>query len=380
MKISHISSASRHITSSTQKPLCVLLDYQGNRFHNFEHQHLSIVCKLEFETFLLVVAIALTVPCLPCRNAYSPKSDLIELYSHSPNSSSCCHTCISYRGTFAIPSACTGPRIAWLRTQIAQTLSLISDHPIPLVVKTQQSFGGGGTYFVSSPSDLELLSNTLEKVVLPKLYSQVNAGNAPQMPATLIISKMIMDPVGNWGLTFFVTRSGELIFLAATRQVVNESQLWIGSYITYPAQDGLRLKFNPIMQQIGNWLHRYGYYGPCGTDILEITAQEGNESPDLKIVDLNVRICGSHVLGLMRGHFSERRGLQEGSIFSIMVKMEREEIMARFADEFRKGKIVVVSWYEDVESKLSSGNVVFGVANEEELQRDIKLVKEVCAL
>ncbi|KAI4141922.1 MAG: hypothetical protein LQ341_003382 [Variospora aurantia] len=311
----------------------------------------------------------------------SPKSTLIEIHWYSPSSSVCCRVCASRQQASSIPSTCTGPRITWLRTQIAQTLSRLSAHPTPFVLKTQQGFGGGGTYFVSTPSDLRSLSTLLENRILPKLYTQVHAGNAHLHPASLVVSEMVREPVGNWGLTFFVTRAGEAVFLAATRQVVNESQLWVESYISYPAQDGLRAKFKGIMRQIGVWLSGYEYYGPCGADILETTAaHQGNSyQPVLQIVDLNVRLCGSHVLGLMRGHFSRRRGLHEGSIFSVTVRMRREGFLARFADEFGKGEMVIVSWYEDEEAGVSSGNVVVGAADEGGLRRKIRMIRDVCA-
>lgn len=234
---------------------------------------------------------------------------------------------------------------------------------------------------ISSPKDLSELRRTLSTQILSKLLSQVISANAHLKPATLIVSEMIKDPVGDWGLTFFVTRAGECIFLAVTQQVVNSKKAWIGSKISYTAQDGLKQKFTPIMHEIGTWLYKYGYYGPCGADILEAASEDddSNGSTTLKIVDLNVWTSGSLVLGLMKGHFCERRGLHEASSFSVTVKMARESFIKSFESQFQQGKIVIVSWYEDTDSGVSYGNVVIGAQDKESLENEVVKVKELAS-
>ena len=262
---------------------------------------------------------------------------------------------------------------------MSRLLSPISEQRLPFVLKYQQTFGGGGTFAVASPEDLSELKRTLSTQTLPKLLSQVNPSNAHLKPATLILSEMIKDPVGDWGLTFFVTRTGECVFLAVTQQVIDSSKGWIGSTISYTAQDSLEQKFTPIIQEIRTWLYKYGYYGPCGADILESAPKDnnGNGSRTLNIVDLNVRPSGSLVLGLMRGHFSERRSLHEASSFSVNVKMGREPFIKTFEKQFQEGKIVIVSWYEDMDSAESYGNVVIGAQDQQELEKQVAKVKEI---
>ena len=232
---------------------------------------------------------------------------------------------------------------------------------------------------ISSVEDLEELKSALSDQILPKLLSQVNSANAHLKPATLILSEMINDPVGDWGLTVFVTNTGESIFLAVTEQVVDSTKAWIGSTISYAAQDILKQKFTPIMQKIGSWLYQYGYYGPCGADILEVTSKnDGSNRPtSLKIVDLNVRTSGSLVLGLLRGHFSRRRDLHEASSFAVNAKISRESFIASFERPFREGTMVIASWYEDTESEASYGNVIIGAQNKQILEEEMAKVKEI---
>ena len=310
---------------------------------------------------------------------FSPKSVLLELNDLSVDPESCCEICRS--DPTSVSSGCTGPRAQWLESHIGRLLSQISEQQLPFVLKNQQTFGGGGTFVVSSQEDLSELKHTLATQTLPKLLSQVTSSNAHLKPATLILSEMITDPVGDWGLTFFVTRAGECVFLAVTQQVVDSTKAWIGSTVSYTAQDSLKQKFTPIMQEIGTWLHKHGYYGPCGADILEMAPSndDGTQSKNLYIVDLNVRTSGSLVLGLMGGHFSERRSLHEASSFSVTVKMNRESFIESFERQFQEGRIVIVSWYEDTDPAISYGNVVIGARDKQELEKQVKKVKELAS-
>ena len=232
---------------------------------------------------------------------------------------------------------------------------------------------------MSSSEDLSGLKSTLSTQILPKLLSQVNSSNAHLKPATLIVSEMITDLVGDWGLTFFVTRGGGCVFLAVTEQIVDSTKAWIGSTISYNAQDSLKQKFTPIMHEIGNWLHQHDYYGPCGADILEAAPKGENDdtSTTLNIVDLNVRTSGSLVLGLMKGHFLERRDLHEASSFSISMKMARDPFIRNFEDQFQKGQMIIVSWYEDSNSGVSFGNIVVGAKDKQALEKEVAKVKEL---
>ena len=286
---------------------------------------------------------------------------------------------MSRHGNVTIPSDCTGPRGQWLKTRINRFMSQISSHTLPIVVKNQQTFAGGGTFVVTSQQDLLELQDTLCNRILPKPLSQVNSSNAHLKPATLILSEMITNPIGDWGLTFFVSQSGKCTFLAVTQQVVDPSKAWIGSTITYPDQDCLETRFTPIMQNIGAWLSKHGYYGPCGADILESRRGGSNESTQLDIVDLNVRTSGSLVLGLMKGHFSKRRGLHEASSFSINVKMARDAFIRTFESQFREGQMVIASWYEDLTSGVSYGNLLVGAQDKKLLQEEVARIKEIAS-
>ena len=135
------------------------------------------------------------------------------------------------------------------------------------------------------------------------------------------------------------------------------------------------------MQEIGTSLHKYGYYGPCGADILKTAPgnDDGDGSRNLYIVDLSVRTSGSLVLGLMRGHFSERRCVPEASSFSVNVKMNRESCIKNFKGQFQESKIVIVSWYENIDPAISYGNVVIGAQDKQESEEQVVKIKELAS-
>ncbi|KAL9014499.1 MAG: hypothetical protein Q9173_000847 [Seirophora scorigena] len=305
----------------------------------------------------------------------SPRSVLLELNDISPAATECCSLCMLQDGESVIPQDCTGVRGRWLRNRIRDILDHVSTQPIPFVLKNQQSFGGGGTFMVFSRKDLANLKTLLSTQILPKLLSGVSPCNAHLNPATLIISEMVRDPVGDWGVNFFVQRSGQCIFLSATQPIANTTKAWMGSNISYLAQDKLRQKFTPIMLEIGAWLHSYGYFGPCGADILE-EAGDNDRTTKMKIVDLNVRTTGSLTLGLLKGHFSEHRGLHHATCLSITVDRTRETFIETFAAEFTEGKMLIIGWFDDAASGTGYGFLVVGASNEDGLGKIVAKVKE----
>ena len=333
-------------------------------------ERFPVILSLDTHYFLNSKA-ALCTSGLP-----TPKCELIKLESVSPDAWSCCSACSANPDSRSIPSNCSGHRRTWLSAHISKMTSPISARPLPFVFKNLQTFGGGGTVVVSTEDDRSKLIHDLTTVILPKLLSQVTKLNAHLEPATLLLSDMIVDPVGDYGLTFFVTRGGECIFLAVTEQTVDSSKAWIGSKISYGAQDQLRQKFGTIMHEIGAWLHKHGYYGPIGADILETASHDKQGQGNLSITDLNVRTSGSLSLGLLRGHFSERRSLHEASSFSVNVEMGRTEFIAKLSKQFQEGRIIIVSWFSDTKFKVSFANVIVGAEDRPNLEKEIERIKQ----
>lgn len=341
----------------------------------------------------------------------TPPTAIIETEGCPPaDADACCHACANAARDTArlptIPAACTGPRGQWLAREAHRILSAVQQRPVPFVFKTQQAFGGAGTWLVTSDEQKACLlaelscnstptittneqptsssSHEIDGGLLRKLLSLLAPANANLRPTTILLSDMIAHPPGSdFGLTFFVTSSGKAHFLAAAEQMLAQSSApgkggdggaasaWVGSKIDYPRQGALRERFEPIMQRIAGWIAERGYVGPVGADVLE------TEQGELFIVDLNVRTCGSVSLPLLRGHF-EGRGLGCASSFSIAVKGGRREFVEKWRAEFEEGRMLILSWYEDpdLEKGGSVADVVVGGEDEDRLQELMRRVRE----
>jgi hypothetical protein len=315
---------------------------------------------------------------LACSGLPTPRCDIIQLDGYCPEARTCCHDCKSGDPLF-VPPQCSGSRGEWLNKSTDHVISALKSRKLPFVLKNQQTFGGAGTYFVSGERERDRLVEDLSGGLLRKLFSQVTADNHHLKPGTVLLSDMVADPIGDYGLTFFVTEDGDAIFLAVSEQMIDSNRAWVGSTINYTHQESLQERFSPIMLEIAAWLHKYGYFGPTGADILE-TAPVDSESTDstasFHIVDLNVRTSGSICLPLLRGHFL-KRGFSCGSSFTITVKATRDEFVKQWRAEFESGRMCILSWYEDWSAGTSSiADVAVGGEDESRLHEEMKKVRD----
>ncbi|KAK4175196.1 hypothetical protein QBC36DRAFT_332026 [Triangularia setosa] len=316
----------------------------------------------------------------------TPKCDIVSVKGYpSPDPKYCCEACRTDKRSndlAFIPVSCTGPRGQWLKTQSSKILSAISSRSVPFVLKNQQVFGGAGTWIVTTQEQKDELFSDFESPDGPlrKLLSQVTPENYHMDPAAVIISDMVSSPIGDYGLTFFVNENGGHVFLAASEQMTDGNNAWVGSTIVYSRQKALYEKFKALITRTAEFVSKHGYIGPVGTDVLE-TKEEGEtethngEKTRFHVVDLNVRTSGSLALPLLKGHFTER-GLDCASSFGITVRGIREEFARRWKREFEEGKMFVLSWYEDREEGSSIADVVVGAEDEKGLGEMIERVRE----
>ncbi|KAK4674600.1 hypothetical protein QC763_122100 [Podospora pseudopauciseta] len=316
----------------------------------------------------------------------TPRCDIISVKGYPPASPrSCCDACRADKRsndlTF-IPESCSGPSGQWVKTESAKVLSAISSRPVPFVLKNQQVFGGAGTWVVTTQEQKDDLLSDFSSPDGPlrKLLSQVTPENHHMDPAAVVISDMVSNPIGDYGLTFFVNEDGEPVFLATSEQMTDGNNAWVGSTIVYSRQEALYERFQVLMSRTAEFVAKHGYVGPVGIDVLE-TGTEGEtethcgERTKFHVVDLNVRTSGSLALPLLKGHFTQR-GLDCASSFGITVKGGREEFVRKWRREFEEGRMFVLSWYEDREEGASIADVVVGAENEEGLQGMIERVRE----
>ncbi|KHE81490.1 hypothetical protein GE21DRAFT_596 [Neurospora crassa] len=334
----------------------------------------------------------------------TPRAEVVDVEGFVPPlaGGECCEVCraeddvVGKGGMRFVPAGCKGARGQWLEEQMKRIVEKVDARQAPFVFKTQQTFGGAGTWVVSDEEKKRELVKKLmddETGVLRKLLSQVTAKNQQLKPGSVVLSEMVRDPVGDYGVTFLVRKGGEGTFLAASEQMINEDNAWVGSTINYARQDRLKEKFEGIMRQTAEWVGKRGYIGPVGIDVLEtkdipkdelvqgngISSADGEKTAQY-IVDLNVRTSGSLALPLLKGHFTSR-GMTCASSFSTTLRGSRKQFMETWREEFETGRMLIMAWYEDdtgnEEKEVESiGDVVVGGKDEKDLQDLMKRVRE----
>lgn len=302
----------------------------------------------------------------------TPKCVAVAVDGCPAEAASCCSPCADLDADiFVISDSCKGQRGEWLKQQSKRFYDAINSHPLPFVLKNQETVGGAGTFFVRNQEERCSIIESLGKGFLARLLSTVNASNSHLEPATLLLFDLVVDPVGDYGVTFFVNEKGrESTFLGVSKQMIEGDAAWVGSTIDYNQQDKLRHKFGSIINEVSEWLQGYHYIGPCGADILE--TNDGK----YYIVDLNVRTTGSCCLPLMRTHFTQR-GLHFASTFSINTDMSRKDFIRAFHEEFRQGRLCLPSWYEDGETGTSLAEVVVGGEDEQRAKEIMGRIQEI---
>lgn len=334
----------------------------------------------------------------------TPKSDVIEAEGCAPKADACCSRCADAAKDSSplpsIPQGCTGPRGRWLAAQTHRILDAVRNRAVPFVFKTQQAFGGAGTWLVTSqeqktklladlagtnPSPNNPPKDEANGGLLRKLLPLQTPQNAHLSPTALLLTDLIADPEADYGLTFAVTSSGTALFLAAAEQILTTdgSSAWVGSTICYARQDALRARFEGLMGRIAAWVRGMGYVGLVGADVLLPSASPGADGEEGDgegegeglVVDLNVRTCGSVGLPLLRGHFTSR-GMGWASSCSVAVKGGRREFVDRWRGLFEEGRMVILSWYEDPAEGGSIADVVVGGEDEGRLHELMKAVRE----
>ena len=305
----------------------------------------------------------------------TPKAEIIEVQGHCPPASSCCEACVeasAVNGSFLVPEACTGPRKRWIGEQSLRILSAIERQSLPLVFKNQQSFAGAGTYVITKgPERNKLLEEMTYGGVLRRMLSYITSENEHLRPGTVLLSKMVEDPVADIGITFFVGESGSAVFLAASEQMIDrQSASWVGSNISFNHQAALQDKFGRLIGKVAQWLHDQGYIGPAGVDILE------TKNGDFQIVDMNVRTSGSLCLPLLRTHFTSR-GFYCASSSHITFRESREEFCEQWRAELESGQLCIEAWFEDENALNSYGDVVVRAEDEVRLAEMLDRLRKV---
>ncbi|TGO63519.1 hypothetical protein BCON_0012g00080 [Botryotinia convoluta] len=169
--------------------------------------------------------------------------------------------------------------------EVNRMLEVIKYRSMPFVVKLPQACSGQGAFsWEMKRRELSLSNENLH-------------------PSSLILQEMV--PGSAVAIALFLSRKGEVMITSVCDQFVDAQGNWGGSDIDYAGQERLIQEYRDIAKRIGDYMHTLAYYGPLGADIM--VDAKGNHV----VIDLNVRVTGSHALGFLKGYFSrEREGLR----------------------------------------------------------------------
>lgn len=268
-----------------------------------------------------------------------------------------------------------GVSAAWLHAETTRIIIQVQERPLPFALKLQQTMLGFGTYLIRTESEKHSLCSDILPKILANYLPYLNASNAHLHPANLVVTDFIEDIAADLGVTFFISPAGHCTFICGTTQRLVGGVFFSGSHINYQNQSLAEKRLSDIMGQIGKFLHKKGYYGAVNADVLEHT------SGKQYIVDLNVRMPGSYVLGALKTHFWVQRGLTCASLlFKSLLRTSRESFIRALRDDFTQGRIVITAWHGDEVSERSFTHLVVGAEDEVGLVEIVQRVDQLCEL
>ena len=232
---------------------------------------------------------------------------------------------------------------------------------------------GFGTHLVHTEFERHKLCSDVIPNVLANYLPYLNASNAHLHPANFVLTDLVEEIAADLGVTFFIDQAGHCTFICGTTQHLVGGVFFSGSHINYRNQSKAEKRLSDIMRQTGRFLYQKGYYGAVNADVLE------DNSGKQYIVDLNVRMPGSYVLGALKTHFWAQRGLMCASLlFKSLLRTSRESFIRSLRDDFTQGRIVITAWHGDEHLERSFAHLVVGAEDEAGLAQIMHRVDELC--
>ena len=249
---------------------------------------------------------------------------------------------------------------ALMKSETARMISPISDRRVPFVIKMPQALSGQGTFLVRTELDRQKALKALETEI-ERMLRQINDSNVHMRPCSVILQEYI--PGEAVALSMFVTKTGKAIFTSCCTQIIDHTGHWGGGFISYKQQTHLEKLYAGTIDQLANYMHRKGYHGPVGADVM--TDEHGRQL----IIDLNVRVTGSHPLGFLKTHFSVNRKLHEAVLFfPLYLNCTRDTFDEVFEQELRDGSLIINAWCHDRQGKSSITAITLAAEDSERLR------------
>ncbi|KAI2629329.1 solid-state culture-specific protein-like protein [Hypomontagnella submonticulosa] len=245
--------------------------------------------------------------------------------------------------------------------EVDRMAACVQSRQPPFVLKMQQSLGSQGTIVVRNTDGKEHALEVL-RAELGRVLPLLNEANQHLRTSTVLVQDVV---AGNAvALSLFVTPEGPPVFISCCEQLLDTQDQWIGGYISYADQDRFRQEYADIAQDVARYSRLKGYRGPLGVDVM--TDAEGGRHV---AIDVNPRVSGTTPLGVLRGHFSERRGLHHAAVLCpLFLSCTRDEFERAFGEEYYAGSLVITGWSYDAHQGYSTTAVIMAAKTKEELR------------
>lgn len=240
--------------------------------------------------------------------------------------------------------------------EVQRMLQVVKDRPIPFVIKLPQALSGQGTFLVRNAGERETALTVLGEEV-DRMLSQLNAENVHLSPVSLVVQDMC--PGEAIAVALFLTKDGKPTISSCCDQLIDSKGHWDGCHIDFTRQECLKAKYSPVVEELAVYMHKLGYYGPLGIDVM--TSATGEQL----IIDLNTRPTGSHPLGYLTNYFYRHRGLNHAAIlFPVFISLSMDDFQNEFGNELQAGRIIIAGWSHEPGNKSSVATLV--VAGEDD--------------
>ncbi|CAF9919475.1 MAG: hypothetical protein GOMPHAMPRED_001828 [Gomphillus americanus] len=228
---------------------------------------------------------------------------------------------------------------------IDECIHSIHIRKVPFVVKSNFTMGSDGVYIVKSLEEQAAVELSVKQHLqcdLPHLQPK----NASLRPLSILLTDYFEGDT--LCVNFFVERSGQARFSSCVQQISTVDNNWCGSRIDYCRQDEHALTFNDTLSLTAKYLHKQGYFGPAGIDVMV------NQAGTQVVVDLNVRPTGSFMLGCLRSHLYGLLELKVAEILPIIrIPGTRATFEASFHEDLKNGRLIIIAWYSDTQNECS---------------------------
>ena len=205
----------------------------------------------------------------------------------------------------------------------------------PCVAKLSHGYAGLGNFFINSNDDAIAMRQKLDE----------------QWPsAKLVVNSLIENINGDFGVQFYLRKSGEIVWLGFTEQKFDKNRRWCGGTFTASMLDEMLPHFEPFIEAAGAYLHSVGYFGVVGIDLLRDTSNQ------FYLVDVNPRLTGISPF-LIASRIFARDGHTNGIYrASCRFDVSPDELIAK-AEQTTDAKLLVLSAVQNSSSGQTIAHV-----------------------